>query len=83
MEYRFTKRVLLRVFKDFLDRLEHDHGCNRKEQIAYHINRLVGLTLPEVLRTMPRGPRGRWQDMMQDIRADLTSRASKRTSPSP
>ena len=67
----------MRVFKDFLDRLEHGHGCNRKEMIAYHIDRLVGLTLPEVLRKMPRGPRGRWWELMQDIRADLKATANR------
>lgn len=69
--YRFSRRTLLRVFRDFLDRLQYNHGNNRKEMIAYHIDKLVGLTLPEVLRKMPRGPRGHWQDMIQDIRSEL------------
>lgn len=70
-QYRFSRETLLRVFRDFLDRLQYDHGNDRNEMIAYHIDPLVGLTLTEVLRKMPRGPRGRWQDMIQDIRSEL------------
>lgn len=73
----FTKRELLRVFKDFLDRLEHDHGNNRREMIKYHIDKLVGLPLEDVLRKMPRGPRGRWWSLMVDIRLELREIASR------
>ena len=64
----FSKPELLQIFAPFLDRLELDHGNDREEMIRYHIDRLVGKTTPEVLRLMPRGPRGHWADLMSDIR---------------
>lgn len=73
----FTKRELLKAFKPFLDRLVEGHGCNRKEMIEYHINKLVGLPLGDVLRKMPRGPRGRWEELMFDIRGDLRDIANR------
>lgn len=32
----FTKPELVKVFKDFLDRLVDDYGNNRKDMIEYH-----------------------------------------------
>jgi len=76
-EHIFTKRELLKVFKDFLDRLEFDHGNSRKAMIEYHINKLIGKTYPEVARKMPRGPRDHWEDLMFDIRLDLRARSGR------
>jgi len=67
----FTKPELLKVFRDFLNRLVQDHGADRKDMIEYHINKLVGLPYKEVVQKMPRGPKGRWEDLMVDIRLEL------------
>lgn len=66
-----TRPNLERIFADFLDRLEHDHGNDRERMYQYHLAKLEGLTPAEALHKMPRGPRGRWSDLMADIRADL------------
>jgi hypothetical protein len=69
--HKFTKAELLKVFKHFLNRLVEDYGNNRDEMIAYHIDKLVGLTPAQVLKKMPRGPRNHWCDLMADIRDEI------------
>lgn len=71
-QHVFTKAELLKVFEHFLNRLVDDHGNDREAMIAYHIDKLVGLTTTEVLRKMPRGPARGW-DLMADIRVDIKS----------
>lgn len=71
----FSEEELLEVFRYFLDRLEYDHGNNRQDMIEHHIHKLIRLPYKELLRKMPRGPKGRWQDLMMDIRIELRDRA--------
>lgn len=71
MAHTFTLTELTQAFAPFLDRLVEDHGNKREDMIAYHLTKLVGLELADVLRKMPRGPRGHWTDLMDDIRAAL------------
>lgn len=75
-EVTFTKEELLSVFKHFIDRLVKDHGNDRNEMIKYHIAKLVGLPYSEVIRKIPRGPKGRWEDLMVDIRDELKQLAT-------
>ncbi len=79
-EVKFSKSELLHVFKYFLDRLVKDHGNDRDEMIKFHIDKLVGLPYSQLVKKMPRGPKGRWEDLMFDIRGELKDLAEKKVS---
>lgn len=66
-----TLEQLVLIFKPFLDRLVNDCGNDRQDMVDYHLTRLEGLTVSQVLRKMPKGPKGRWGDMMADIRYEI------------
>lgn len=74
----FTKSELVKIFKHFLDRLVKDHGNTREDMIKYHVDKLVGLPYRQVVQKMPRGPKGRWADLMMDIKAELRTLAMER-----
>lgn len=66
-----TRKQLENVFDQFLDRLVHELGNDREAMYQYHLKRLEGLTVEQALRKMPRGPKGRWNNLMVDTRAEL------------
>jgi len=76
-EVTFSLKELTDAFEDFLRRLENN-GNKRQDMIDYHIKKLVGVPYSQLVRKMPRGPRGRWADLMVDIRSDLKDRAMKK-----
>lgn len=67
-DVKMSRKDLEHHFKPFLDRLENDHGNDREQMYNHHLKHLEGTTPQHVLKKMPRGPRGRWGDMMSDIR---------------
>ena len=74
----FTKRELLEVFDRFLNRLV-DMGNDRQDMIEYHIDKLVGIPYSQVVRKMPRGPKGRWWGLMSDTRSALRDLAEEKS----
>ena len=70
--------MLAKVTLKILDRLVKDHGNDRQAMIDYHITKLVGLPYSQVVRKMPRGPRGRWYNLMIDIKEDLKHLAQQK-----
>ena len=43
--------------------------------VDYHLKKLVGVPYSEVLKRKPRGPKGRWEELMWEIEDDLNELA--------
>lgn len=75
----FTKRELLDIYADFVDRLVNDFGNDRDEVIKYHIDKLVNKPYRRVKQLRPRGPRGGWLDLMCDVNGAMEDLAVQKS----